>query len=57
MAPWRIQGKRVDVELVPFHERVARTRLGVVASETHQCFGTFRGWGSGDAGGGWTWTG
>ncbi|MGO0576866.1 DUF2804 domain-containing protein [Ornithinimicrobium panacihumi] len=44
MRPWRIHGARVDVELVPFHERVAKTQLGVVASETHQCFGTFRGW-------------
>ncbi|WP_328477376.1 DUF2804 domain-containing protein [Actinoplanes sp. NBC_00393] len=43
-APWRIHGSRVDVRFTPFHERVARTNLGVLASETHQCFGTFTGW-------------
>lgn len=50
MRPWRIHGERVDVELAPFHERVARTQLAVVASETRQCFGTFRGWALDDAG-------
>lgn len=50
MRPWRIHGERVDVALVPLHERVARTQLGVVASETRQCFGTFRGWALDDAG-------
>lgn len=48
--PWRVHGERVDVQLVPFHERVARTQLAVVASETHQCFGRFRGWALDDAG-------
>lgn len=41
--PWRIGGPRVDVTFHPFHERAARTSLGVVASETHQCFGHFAG--------------
>ncbi|MEU4420575.1 DUF2804 domain-containing protein [Actinoplanes sp. NPDC024001] len=44
LAPWRISGERVDVRFHPFHERVARTNLGVLASETHQCFGHFTGW-------------
>lgn len=42
--PWRITGDRVDAEFHPFHEKVARTNLGVVANETHQCFGHFTGW-------------
>jgi hypothetical protein len=43
-APWRIRGPGVDVALAPFHERVERTNLLVVASEIHQCFGRFTGW-------------
>ena len=43
-APWRIRGERLDLTLTVEHERVARTQLGVVANETHQCFGTFTGW-------------
>ena len=33
----------VDLVLTPFHDRVARTRLGVVASSTDQCFGHWSG--------------
>ncbi|MEU6076965.1 DUF2804 domain-containing protein [Micromonospora sp. NPDC047074] len=44
LRPWRIVGDGVDVRFAPFHERVARTNLGVVANETHQCFGHFSGW-------------
>ncbi|NLG20246.1 MAG: DUF2804 domain-containing protein [Actinomycetales bacterium] len=44
LAPWRIQGARVDVVFTPFHERVAVTDLLVIAGETHQCFGRFSGW-------------
>lgn len=43
LRPWRITGSRVEVEFHPFHEKVARTNLGVVGSETHQCFGHFSG--------------
>ncbi|MET7772734.1 DUF2804 domain-containing protein [Nocardia sp. NPDC005366] len=43
LRPWRIEGPRVDARFHPFHERVARTNLGIVASETHQCFGHFTG--------------
>jgi hypothetical protein len=48
--PWRIAGARVDVKFEPFHERRARTNLGIVASEIHQCFGRFTGWASTDEG-------
>lgn len=41
--PWRISGPRVEVEFTPFHVRESRTALGVLASETHQCFGHFTG--------------
>ncbi|MBB5826311.1 DUF2804 domain-containing protein [Micromonospora carbonacea] len=50
LRPWRIAGDRVDVTLHPFHERAARTNLGVVANETHQCFGHFTGWAATDDG-------
>lgn len=43
LAPWRITGERVEALFTPFHERVARTELLVVGSETHQCFGTWSG--------------
>ncbi|MFE4660333.1 DUF2804 domain-containing protein [Streptomyces hydrogenans] len=43
LRPWHIAGERVDARFHPFHERVARTNLGLVASETHQCFGRFTG--------------
>ncbi|MEV4278533.1 DUF2804 domain-containing protein [Actinoplanes xinjiangensis] len=44
LRPWRISGERVEAQFHPFHEKVARTNLAVVASETHQCFGHFTGW-------------
>ncbi len=44
LRPWRIAGPGVDVVFTPFHERAARTNLGVVASEVHQCFGQYDGW-------------
>ncbi|NUT35121.1 MAG: DUF2804 domain-containing protein [Hamadaea sp.] len=43
LRPWRITGERVEAEFRPFHEKVAKTNLGVLANETHQCFGTFTG--------------
>ena len=51
--PWRVHDRdraRVDLTLAPFHERVARTNLLVVAGETHQCFGTWTGWMTTDTG-------
>ena len=41
--PWRIRGQHVDVALEPFHQRVATTNLGVLASHTHQSFGHWSG--------------
>ncbi|MEU6727659.1 DUF2804 domain-containing protein [Nonomuraea wenchangensis] len=43
LKPWRIAGDGVEVEFTPFHEKISRTELGVVGSETHQCFGHFGG--------------
>ncbi|MHA7135442.1 DUF2804 domain-containing protein [Oerskovia turbata] len=43
LAPWRVSGDGVEALFTPFHERVARTELLVVGSETHQCFGTWSG--------------
>lgn len=43
LRPWTITGDRVEATFHPFHERAARTELGIVGSETHQCFGRFTG--------------
>lgn len=50
MAPWRIEGERVGVTLRPSHDRHARTHLGVLSFDVHQCFGTFEGWAIDDGG-------
>ncbi len=53
LAPWRVHDRdrvRVDLTFTPFHERVARTNLLVLEGETHQCFGTWTGWMTTDAG-------
>ncbi len=47
-APWRVQGARVDLTFSPWHQRVDRTDLWVVRSQTQQCFGTWSGWVAGD---------
>ena len=44
MYPWHIRGGGLAVTFRPFHERVARTSLLVVAAETHQLFGVYEGW-------------
>ncbi|TYB42919.1 DUF2804 domain-containing protein [Actinomadura chibensis] len=41
--PWTITGPRVEAEFHPFHVRAARTELGIVGTDTHQCFGEFTG--------------
>ena len=43
--PWRFADRagRLDVELVPRVERVARTRALVLRTEVHQCFGLWSG--------------
>ena len=43
LAPWRVRGGGLDLVLTPFHDRVARTQLGVVAGRTDQCFGHWAG--------------
>jgi hypothetical protein len=43
LAPWRVCGGPVDVTFHPEHVRASVTRLGVLASSTHQCFGTWSG--------------
>ena len=43
LRPWSITGDRVDLRFEPFHDRFSKTALGVIHSETHQCFGTYRG--------------
>jgi hypothetical protein len=43
LAPWHVIGEGLDLVLTPFHDRVARTQLGVVASRTDQCFGHWSG--------------
>ena len=43
MRPWRVRGGPVDVTFHPEHVRESLTQLGVLASRTHQCFGTWNG--------------
>lgn len=46
LAPWHLYtpaSDRVDVVFTPFHERVDRTDTGLIVSDTHQCFGHYRG--------------
>lgn len=52
MRTWRITGARVQAEFHPFHEKISRTNLGILANETHQCFGRFTGRAQADDG---TW--
>jgi hypothetical protein len=45
MKPWRFKDNqgRLDVEFVPFKERIAKTNLGIINSEVHQMFGKYSG--------------
>ncbi len=43
MAPWRIHGGPVGLTFHPEHVRRSVTQLGILASRTHQCFGTWTG--------------
>jgi hypothetical protein len=43
LRPWRVSGGGLAATLVPFHDKQSRTNLGVVASRTDQCFGTWSG--------------
>ena len=40
----------MDAQFHPFHDKAGRTNLGIVANETHQCFGRFTGWARTDDG-------
>ncbi len=50
LRPWQVRGPGCDITFTPTHERAARMNLLVVASEVHQCFGTFAGWATTDEG-------
>ena len=45
MKRWRIKSKskRVDLRFVPFYERVAKAKTGLLSSEVHQMFGHYDG--------------
>jgi hypothetical protein len=45
MKPWRIGSKshRAHLRFVPFYERVAKAKTGVLSSEVHQMFGRYSG--------------
>ncbi|HLB65498.1 MAG TPA: DUF2804 domain-containing protein [Anaerolineales bacterium] len=45
MRPWRMTSPdgRLEMELTPFKERLARTNLLLITSEVHQMFGRYRG--------------
>ena len=41
--PWRVTGEFVDATLTPFHVRMAKTNVAVIASSAQQAFGTWSG--------------
>jgi hypothetical protein len=45
MQPWKFSDseQRLQLEFVPFKERIATTRLGIIDSEVHQMFGKYSG--------------
>jgi hypothetical protein len=43
LEPWTVRGDDVDVVLTPVFERKARTNVGVIFTEVHQCFGVWEG--------------
>ena len=50
LKPWRVRGETVDLAFEPFHDRRARTELGVITAHTDQCFGHWSGWMADSAG-------
>jgi hypothetical protein len=52
LAPWQFTDsqQRLALEFVPFKERVAETRLGIIDSEVHQIFGRYSGYALTEAG-------
>jgi hypothetical protein len=45
-APWKFtdSGGRLQLDFIPFKERLARTNLLLIFSEVHQMFGRYSGW-------------
>ena len=45
MRPWKFTDSegRLDLDFVPFKERLAKTNLGIINSEVHQMFGRYSG--------------
>jgi len=45
-SPWEFtdSGRRLQLDFVPFSERLARTNLLLIFSEVHQMFGSYSGW-------------
>jgi hypothetical protein len=45
MQPWKFTDSegRLDLDFVPFKERIATTNLGIITSEVHQMFGRYSG--------------
>ena len=43
LRPWQVSGESVDLTFTPEFVREDSTDLKIVASETHQCFGSWRG--------------
>lgn len=41
--PWRVRGRGLEAELVPFRNKRTRTDLGLLSSRTDQCFGHWSG--------------
>lgn len=42
-SPWHIRGPQMDLNFRPFFNKQSRTDLGMIASRTDQCFGTYSG--------------
>ena len=43
MDPWTVRGDDVDLTFTPRFERASKTNVGVIFTETHQCFGVWDG--------------
>ena len=45
MQPWKFTDseKRLNLDFIPFKERLAITNLGIIYSEVHQMFGSYSG--------------
>lgn len=52
MRPWRVvdPGGQMDITLTPVFDKHSSTNVGILRTETHQVFGAWNGWVSGDDG-------